>query len=74
LSRKKVNPFPAGRKEYFAQAQFLGLSDLLVHSQWRAEADMRPVMLVVAGPPGGGKSTLFPNRERGIDLNADDVA
>jgi len=32
-------------------------------------------MVVVGGPPGSGKSTLFPVRERGIDFfNADDVA
>lgn len=36
---------------------------------------MRRVMMVVGGPPGSGKSTLFPVRERGIDFfNADDVA
>ena len=32
-------------------------------------------MLVVGGPPGSGKSTIFPVRERGIDFfNADDIA
>lgn len=32
-------------------------------------------MVVVGGPPGSGKSSVFPVRERGIDFfNADDVA
>ncbi len=36
---------------------------------------MRPVMVVIAGPPGSGKSTAFPVRESGVDyFNADDVA
>jgi predicted ABC-type ATPase len=36
---------------------------------------MRPVMVVIAGPPGSGKSTAFPVRESGVDyFNSDDVA
>src|SRR5437879_229316 len=34
---------------------------------------MRPRMIVVAGPPGGGKSSLFPISGQGVDhFNADD--
>ena len=36
---------------------------------------MRPLMVVVAGPPGSGKSTAFPVAESGEDhLNIDDLA
>ena len=36
---------------------------------------MRPVMLAVAGPPGSGKSSIFPVAETGFDyFNVDDAA
>lgn len=36
---------------------------------------MRPKTIVVAGPPGGGKSTAFPVSSFGVDFfNADDRA